>query len=151
MSPTCLQSRCQQGIPSPAGRRPCASGGCVVGRAELRQERSVPATGKKVVGCQGRGRARLLQTWGLVCPNRFVLLYLVSAFLPLGFQSRRFRALREHGYCCRQAGSPLLSTAVRGRKTQLLAELQVSQKCLARVFLLQGPVLWLIFPEGAYI
>lgn len=84
------------------------------------------------------GRAQLLQTWGPGCPNRFVLLYLVSAFMPLGFQSRR---AREHGHCLRQAGPPLLSTAVWGRKTQLLAELQVSQKCLARVFLLQGPVL----------
>lgn len=51
----------------------------------------------------------------------------------------------------RQAGLPLLSMDVCRMESQLLAELQVSQKHLARVFLLQGPVLWLISPERACI
>lgn len=50
------------------------SHGCVVGRAELRQECSVSATGK-VGGHQGEeGTERLLQIWRSGCPNRFVVL-----------------------------------------------------------------------------
>lgn len=105
--------------------------------------------GRRLVGVkEDEGRVWRLQTWGPGCP-RFVVLYLISPFLPFGFKSRSFQAL-PGALVLIWAGRLTLSTAVWGMETQLLAELQVSQKRLARVFLLQGPVLWLISP-GAYI
>lgn len=66
----------------------------MVGRSERRQECSVTATGRKLVGIREEGgRVRLLQFWVPGCPNRFVVLYLISPFLPFGVKNRSFRAL----------------------------------------------------------